>query len=143
MWFVKSRANCQEVHDCLTRLADMRSLDKATAFKERRGQRRTDLSMGIWIIPINDDSPDTAQAYPAVTKDLSSTSLGVIANRLAGHGSILLCFPSESEVILLRASIQSRTCLGCGWFLLGLKVTEIVDRYEYPQLDNFVETLRV
>ena len=143
MWFVKSRAEGQEVRDCLTRLADMRSLAKLKAFRERRSQRRTDLCMGIWIIPTNADSPDTAQAYPAVTKDLSSTSLGVITNRLEGHDSILLCLQSESEVILLRASIQSRTCLGFGWFLLGLEVTELVDRDEYPQLDHFVESVQV
>lgn len=142
MWFTKSRAKGQEVRDCLIRLADVRSLDKMKAFKERRGQRRTNLSMGIWIIPMNDDSPDIAQAYPAVTKDLSSTSLGVITNRWAVHNNILLCFQRESEVILLRASIQGRTCLGFAWFLLGLEVTELVDKDDYPQLDHFVESLR-
>jgi hypothetical protein len=90
MWFVKSRTKSQEVRDCLTRLADMRSIDKMKAIKERRGQRRTDLSMGIWIIPMNDYSPDITQAYSAVTKDLSSTSLGVITNRLTARNDPLL-----------------------------------------------------
>ena len=143
MWFVKSRAMGQEVRDCLTRLADMRSLDKMRAFMERRCQQRTELNMGIWIIPMNGDSPDIAQAYPAVTKDLSSTSLGVITNRLAVHNNPLLCFRSESDVIFLRASIQSRKCLGCGWFLLGLEVTEVVDQSDYPELDQFAESVGV
>ena len=76
-------------------------------FEGRHGEGRTNLSVGILVFPLNDESPDIARAFTAVTKDVSTT-------------------------------VRNRKELGQGWVRFDMEVTGVVDKNEYPQLNQFV-----
>ena len=122
----------------LSQLANQKTPAKAEGRQERRLEERTDLSIGILIIPLNGGSADISQAFTAVTKDVSSNGIGVIANRSISTPRVLICVLGKSEPVLFRALIQYRKELGLGWVRIGTNVTGMVDGSEYPQLHRFV-----
>ena len=97
--------------------------------------------MGILVVPLNDESPDIAKAFTALTKDVSSTGIGMVANRNIPTSEALLRFSGSSETKLLRSIVRNRRELGQGWVRFDMEVTGVVDKSEYPQLKNFVGSI--
>ncbi len=94
--------------------------------------------MGILVVPLSDESPDVAHAFTALTKDVSATGIGVIANRSIPTAEALLRLSGSSETRMLRTTIRNRRELGQGWVRFDMEVTGLVDKSEYPQLKPFV-----
>lgn len=105
---------------------------------DRHTDGRADLSVGVLIVPLNDESPDIARAFTALTKDVSSTGIGVIANRAVPTSEALLRLSGSSETRLLRTTVRNRKDLGDGWVRFDMEVTGVLDKSEYPQLKSFV-----
>jgi hypothetical protein len=104
----------------------------------RHSDGRSDLSMGVLIVPLSDESPDIGNSFTALTKDVSSTGIGVIANRAIPTSEALLRLSGTSETRLLRTTIRNRKELGEGWVRFDMEVTSVLDKSEYPQLKSFV-----
>ena len=102
---------------------------------------RVDLSMGILVVPLNDESPDIATAFTAITKDVSATGIGLVSNRAIPTAEVLLRLSGTSETRLLRTTVRSRKDLGQGWVRFDMEVTDVVDKSEYPQLKHFVGSI--
>ena len=68
-----------EAQKVLARLADQRTFEKIRALEEHRSECRTDLSVGILVVPLNDESPDIAKAFAALTKDITTTGIAIVA----------------------------------------------------------------
>jgi hypothetical protein len=81
------------------------------------------------------------RAFAAITKDVSAKGIGVIANRPALTPEVLICFSGKSDAKLLRAVVRYHIKLGLGWLQLGVKVTRIVDKREYPQVSRCVAAM--
>jgi hypothetical protein len=139
MFFWKSQNKQLKAQCALARLADQATMGKVRRLDERRSERRTTFSVGVWVIPMNGAVPEIADIFVALTKDLSSKGLSVITNRFLGTSEVLICFSGESEKTFLRADIRNCEKLGLGWLQLGMEVTEIVELEEYPQLKEVSE----
>jgi hypothetical protein len=135
----------------LTQQSDVRQLMAALTGQNGRGQigrlddrhwqGRADLSIGVLVVPLNDESPDIAKAFTALTKDVSSTDIGVIANRSIPTAEALLRLSGNSETRLLRTTVRNRKELGQGWARFDMEVTGVLDKSEYPQLKHFVGSI--
>jgi hypothetical protein len=135
MFLFKPRKRELDSQQFLSRLANRRSLEKLQAVTERRGEARTDLCIGIWVIPLADGQPDITNAFPAITKDFTSRGIGFIVHEPpAAAEEVLLAVPDETEERLLRVNVHSRRTLGAGWYLLGAEVIELLDKDQYPSL---------
>jgi hypothetical protein len=97
--------------------------------------------MGILVVPLSDESPDIAGAFTALTKDVSATGIGLVANRAIPTAEVLLRLSGTSETRLLRTTVRSRKELGEGWVRFDMEVTDVVDKSEYPQLKHFVGSI--
>jgi len=116
-------------------------LAKPGRLAERRVEIRADLSVGILVVPLNDESPDIAKAFTALTKDVSSTGIGLVANRSIPTSEALLRLSGSAETRLLRTTVRHRKDLGQGWVRFDMEVTGVLDKSEYPQLKHFVGSI--
>ena len=76
-----------------------------------------------------------------MTKDVSSTGIGVVANRAIPTAEALLRLSGNSETRLLRTTVRNRKELGQGWVRVDMEVTGVLDKSEYPQLKHFVGSI--
>jgi len=111
---------------------------KVRRFERRHCEGRTNLSIGILVFPLNDESPDIARAFTAVTKDVSTTGIGLVTNRTIPTAEALLRLSGASETRLLRTTVRNRKELGQGWVRFDMELTGVADKNEYPQLSQFV-----
>ena len=128
----KRKRNAQQY---LARLATRRSLEKLRVVEEQRGQLRTDLCIGIWIIPLAEGQPNIRKAVPAITRDFTCMGIGFVAYRPPVVAEeVLLAIPDETEVRLLRVTVHNCMPLGAEWQLLNAEVIELLDKDEHPSL---------
>ena len=104
----------------------------------RHSDGRSDLSLGVLVVPLTDECPDISRAFTAMTKDVGATDIGVVANRAIQTSEALLRLSGDSETRLLRTTIRNRKELGQGWVRFDMEVTGVLDKSEYPQLKHFV-----
>jgi hypothetical protein len=107
----------------------------------RHSDVRSDLSLGVLIVPLTDECPDIAKAFTAITKDVGATDIGVVANRSIPTAEALLRLSGSTETRLLRTTIRNRKELGQGWTRFDMEVTSVLDKSEYPQLKHFVGSI--
>ena len=138
MSFSNPPTNQSDASQVLSQLAGQ---TKAASNQERRLEGRTDFSIGIVVVPIHDDSPDTSGAFSAITKDISTTGIGIIANRSSLTPEVVICLSGKSEARLLRGLVRHHKELGPGWGRFGVEVTDVLDKIEYPQLARFVGSI--
>jgi hypothetical protein len=104
-------------------------------------EKRAALSVGILVVPLNDDSPDIDKAFTAISKDVSSTAIGLVANRSLPNSEALLRLSGDAETRLLRTTVRHRKDLGQGWVRFDMEVTGVLDKSEYPQLKHFMGSI--
>ena len=127
-----------DARQVLGQLADQ---EKAASSQERRLEQRTDTSVGIVVVPIHNDSPDISRAFSAITKNVSTTGIGVIANCSVLPPEVVICVPDKPKTRLFRGLVLHRKELGPGWVRLGVEVTDVLDRNKYPRLTGFLESI--
>ena len=93
------------------------------------------------MVPLNDDSPDIDKAFTAISKDVSSTAIGLVANRSLPNSEALLRLSGDAETRLLRTTVRHRKDLGQGWVRFDMEVTGVLDKSEYPQLKHFMGSI--
>jgi hypothetical protein len=111
---------------------------KLERWDSRHSDGRSDLSLGVLVVPLTDECPDIDKAFTAITKDVGETGIGVVANRAIPSTQALLRLSGDSETRLLRTTIRNRKELGQGWVRFDMEVTGVLDKSEYPQLKHFV-----
>jgi len=137
MLFLKTQKKKLQAQKFLARMANQWSMDRVRKLVERRGEQRATLNVGVWVIPMDEVGPNILQAFVALTRDLSSNGLSVITDRTVDAPEFLVGFSGEPEASFLRAKVLCRKGLGLGWLQLGIEVTGMVGKEEYPQLTEF------
>jgi len=130
-----------DAQQLLAALTDTSASGKIRRIESRHTERRADLSMGVLVVPLNDESPDIGRAFTALTKDVSTTGIGVVSNRAISSSEALLRLSGDAETRLLRTTIRNRKELGQGWVRFDMEVTGVLDKSEYPQLKHFVGSI--
>jgi hypothetical protein len=139
--FPKPAAKQSDAQQLLATLAGQNGQGRVGRFDERHVERRADLHVGVLVVPLNDESPDIAKAFTAMTKDVGPTGIGVVANRSIPTSEALLRLSGDSETRLLRTTVRNRKDLGQGWVRFDMEVTGVLDKSEYPQLKHFVGSI--
>ncbi|MEI8372404.1 MAG: hypothetical protein WCJ35_06160 [Planctomycetota bacterium] len=134
MFFSKARNKQLEVQRFLARLADQGAMDRVRKLEEHRDEHRSALSAGVWVIPIDGTAALIADALVALAVDVSSKGLAVITNRSISTLEVLIWFSGISEAKFLRATVLNCEEQGLGWIRIGMAVTEIVEKEQYPHL---------
>jgi hypothetical protein len=125
----------------LASLTNQNAGGKIGRFDTRHSDGRTELNVGVLVVPLNDECPDIGKAFTALTKDVSTTGIGLISDRSIPTAEALLRLSGTSETRLLRTMVRTRKNLGQGWVRFDMEVTEVLDKSEYPQLKTFVGSI--
>ena len=126
----------------LARLTSQRIREsEAASARERRSEPRIELAVGILVVPLRNGMPELADAFAALTKDVSPTGLSVVANQSISTLKFLACFSGQSERKILRTEIRSQESLGSGWFRISTEVTGAVAADEYPELGQLTDAM--
>lgn len=121
------------------RLLNVRSLSSLNVYTDDRGEPRSNFCIGIWVVPMNDEHPDVSAAFTAVTKDFSSTGIGVVTNCSITTQTVMLCLPSAGEGRFVQGHVRNCRPLGAGWFHYGIEAVELIDPAEYAELSQFAK----
>lgn len=132
------RKKSREVQQFLLRFANERQSGANKVIDDQRRETRSDtnLSVGVWVVPLVDELPDYDAAFTAVTKNFSWNGVGIICNQPTPADELLIGIPTEPRMTYLRGRVRACTPLGVGYFLLGTQGDEIVSPADYPHLDQ-------
>ena len=133
MFFLQARARQREAQRVLVRFLNETNLEAAKVTEDRRSESRTDVSVGIWVFPLRGKTPAVDDAFPAVTKDASTSGLALIVNESISADDVLLHLPTDSEPQLLRAKVCGCRPIGAGFHLLATEIVELLTAREYPE----------
>jgi hypothetical protein len=93
------------------------------------------------VVPMDGGAPDTSRAFLALTRDISSKGIGLIAHHFLFVPEVLVCLWKDGEPKLYRAGVRHRKELSRGWVRFGVEITRAVEKTEYPELFRFVKLL--
>ena len=126
--------------------------------QSRRSDSRGSANIVVWAVPIDERSgqPNLSRAFAAVTHDISSNGLSIIHTRPALEEELIVGWPEPNDVHFLRCATAHSEPLGCGFYQIGLRATEIVQlppsqfgqlaawfvKHELPELDTQDESTR-
>ncbi len=132
------RKSHTDVQQFLLRLANNRQATACTLTREQRCTSRTttNLNIGVWVVPVEDDAADVDAAFAALTSDIGHNGLGVLADRPSTTEEIMVVFPSDLVPTFLRVTVQACTSLGAGFYRLGTEATELVTLDDFPELER-------
>lgn len=140
MSFFKTRRRKNvEAQQFLMRLLNVRSLASLNVYTDDRGEPRTNFCIGIWVVPLIDEHPEVSAAFAAITKDFSSTGIGVVTNRSITEATVMLCLPSAGRSKFVRSHVRNCRSLGVGWFHYGMEAIELIDPANYAELSEFAK----
>ncbi len=128
-----------EAQRFLMRLLNVRSLTSLNVYTDDRGEPRTNFCIGVRVVPLIDERPALSAAFTAITKDFSSTGIGVVTDRAITAETVLLCLPSADGGRFVLSHVRNCRPLGVGWFHYGMEVIELIDHTRYAELGEFAE----
>ena len=99
-----------------------------------RLEGRVNLTLVVWIVPVEDEELLVRRAFTAVTKEFSSKGVAVVLNEPRGIDSALIGFRWRGGVTWLRARAKHLNPMGGGFYQLGFQLTDVVSPSEYPEL---------
>jgi len=103
-----------------------------------RLERRVHLTIVVLVIPLEDKKPRVEKTFATVTKEFSSTGVGVVLSEPIGLDQVILGFRNQGEMTFIRAEARHLTPIGGGFFQLGLQMIEVVFPGKYPELRSAV-----
>jgi hypothetical protein len=90
----------------------------------------------VWIIPIENRRPQVDQVFTTVTKEFSSTGVGVVLDQPRGLNEAVLGFRFDGETTFIHAQAKHINPMGGGFYHLGFQLTEIVSAGDFPELQS-------
>ncbi|MCE5302022.1 MAG: hypothetical protein LLF97_02805 [Planctomycetaceae bacterium] len=118
----------------LLKLVNNHCQGRAALLDDVRTDSRVNLTLVVWIVPIENGQLQFKQAFTAVTKEFSCTGAAVVLDRQRGLDQAILGFFFEGEMVFLRAQAKHLNPMGGGFFQLGFQVLELVSTGDYPEL---------
>ncbi|MCE5302443.1 MAG: hypothetical protein LLF97_04965 [Planctomycetaceae bacterium] len=129
-----SRRKDLAAQNFLLKLVNNNCPGRSALLEGPRTDSRVNLTVVVWIVPIENGQLQTSQAFTAVTKDFSSNGAAVVLDRPRGLDQAVLGFFFEGEMVFLRAQAKHLNPMGGGFFQLGFQMLEIVSIADYPKL---------
>ena len=102
-----------------------------------RRDSRVNLTLVVLVVPLENGKLQVNDAFYTVTKEFSSTGVGIVLDKQRALHEAILAFSCENDMTYLHAKAKHLSPLGADFYHLGLEMTEIVPNSQYPQLEGF------
>lgn len=99
-----------------------------------REERRLNLTVATFVVPVRGGSLDIAAANATVTKEFSVSGMSVILDEALDTEEVVLAIQWDGATTYFRGDVKHQSPIGAGLWQCGVQVTEIVPSGEYPEL---------
>ncbi|MDZ7615627.1 MAG: hypothetical protein U1E05_01400 [Patescibacteria group bacterium] len=131
-----SRKRDREVQSFLLKVVNNNCQELRALMDGPRAESRVPLVGVVLVVPIVKDELVLGQAFTAITKELSTEGMSLILSEPRGLDEVIVGVRWEGDMTYLRAKAKHLNPIGGGFFQLGLHVTAIACRGDYPQLES-------
>ena len=138
MFSFRRRSRQVDVHKLIRRLIDSSSPNLPPVKGNSRWEDRSNRTLPVLLIPMDDQRPQTAEAAPAITKNLSSQGLALVLHQPFWAEGVLIGFWHDGEPEFVRGEIRQNAPLGGGFWQLGIELTERVTSAELPEIEDLL-----
>jgi len=101
-----------------------------------RLERRVNLSVVVLVIPVERGKALVDQRFAAVTKEFTSRGVALVLSECRGADEVIVGFRWERTMKFVLAQARHLNPMGGGFWQLGLKLKEVVDPDDYPELEG-------
>jgi hypothetical protein len=136
--FIRRPKKEEEARAFLVRFLNNRYLRQKVAVAEKRRETRSNLVIGVWIIPLIEGSPVLNHAFPTVTKDFTTSGLGIVVDTQLTGEELLVVIPVKTNESVLRCKVLNSSSIGAGFRVLGLQVVGLIDESQHPDLEELL-----
>ncbi len=114
----------------------LRQIVRAERRSERRQDERIHTAIVVAVVPAIDGRPDSQAAFATLTKNISAEGISVVVNKQLPANEFFIGFPGKTGLNFVRAEVLHREKMALGCHKLGLKMQELVDVADYPELSR-------
>ena len=114
----------------------LRQIVRAERNTERREDERIATAIVVAVVPAIDGRPDSQAAFVTLTKNISAEGISVVVNKQLSANEFFIGFPGKTGLNFVRAEVLHREKMALGCQKLGLKMQELVDVADFPELTH-------
>jgi hypothetical protein len=133
------RDQSRAVRSLVLNLVNTHCVESQRFRQDPRLESRVNLSIVVKVVPVENGQPCPDASFSTVTKDFASTGVSLVLSEPHSLDEVILAFPKRSEPMFVRAKVRHLSAMGCGFFQMGLKLTEVVSAADYPELKTLAE----
>jgi len=134
MLLFKSNKKEKEVQRAIVRLVNQHT---DALHDDVRLESRVSLTAAVVVVPWEEKRYDATCALSAVTKEFSSTGASLVVSRLYSREDIVAVgMRREGAIIFFRGTVMHVDELGGGFWVLGLKFSEVIEIESHPELKS-------
>jgi hypothetical protein len=126
----------REVQSFLLKVVNNNCQELRALMDGPRAENRVPLVGVVLVIPLVANEPALGQAFTAITKELSTVGMSLILSEPRGLDEVIVGVRWEGDMTYLHAKAKHLNPIGGGFFQLGLQVTGIAHRGDFPQLET-------
>ena len=136
--FIRRPKMEDEARALLTCFLNNRCLRQKVAVEENRREARSNLVIGVWIIPLLEGSPILNRAFPTVTKDFTTSAIGIVVDAELSCEELLVVLPVKAHASVLRCKVLDSSPIGAGFRVAGLQVLGRMAESQHPDLEELI-----
>lgn len=99
-----------------------------------RLEHRVNLTVVVLVVPLEKGKLVFEDRFTAVTKEFTSRGVSLVLHECRAADQVILGFRYERSMHFVLAQARHLNPLGGGFWQLGLRLQEIVDPNDYPEL---------
>lgn len=130
----KSNQQRREVQRLLMKIANRNCERVSEVIEGPRLDPRVPLTVAVQVAPLVDGKARVDASFAAVTKECSSMGLSLIVDHPIHHDELILGLNWQGEMTYVRGEYRHQAPLGAGFWVVGLKLVEVLDANDYPRL---------
>ena len=139
--FVRRPKEEEEARAFLARFLNNRYLRQKVAVAEKRRETRSNLLIGVWVIPMIEGSPAIHRAFPSVTRDFTTSGLCLVVDAQFSCEEVLVVIPVNANGAVLRCKVLNNSPVGAGFRVAGLKALGLVGETQHPDLNELIAVM--
>jgi hypothetical protein len=124
----------QEAQGRLTKIINNNCPTMEALSQGEREERRLNLTIPVYVVPMQGDRVDIESAKATVTKEFSGGGFSVILDEALGVEEVVVVIAWENATTYFRGDVKHQSPIGAGLWQCGVQVKEILPSGEYLEL---------
>jgi len=101
-----------------------------------RLERRVNLTLVVLVIPVERGKALVDEGFTAVTKEFTSRGVSLVLSECRAADQVIVGFRWERSMRFVLAQARHLNPMGGGFWQLGLRLKEVLDPADYPELEG-------